>query len=525
MPDVKVLIFHGYLLRGTGSNVYNASLAQALARLGHQVHLLCQERDAASLPWIRSVGRWENGRLSVEETGVKSRRKGRVIAYLPEIGRILPVYVPDAYEGFEARAFPDLSDEEVERYVEANVTAVREVAETAEGIDAALANHLVMGPAILARAGMGLREGGPGCAVKVHGSALEYTVKPHPERFLSYAREGLGAASGVLVGSRHTAESLWEAMAEGDLRARTRLGPPGVDTELFVPIPRREAPTRLRELAAELAGEGEVPGAWGRDPRRAADALERFAAASGPRIVFVGKLIVSKGVDLLLAAWPLIHARNRGGRLLFVGFGEYAEAAQRLWQVLSGGDLAAAREIAARGRSLEGGEEHPLRLLGDFLEAPPQGYVDAAVGASDSVSFAGRLEHEEVGRLVPAADALVFPSTFPEAFGMVAAEAAAAGVLPVSAAHSGLVEVSRELAEALPVGVAELVSFPLEGDVIGAIADRVNGWLALDEGIRRPARESLRDTVERVWSWRRVARGVLAAAAGRLDKLPNVPVD
>ena len=28
---MRVLIFHGYLLRGTGSNVYNASLAQALA--------------------------------------------------------------------------------------------------------------------------------------------------------------------------------------------------------------------------------------------------------------------------------------------------------------------------------------------------------------------------------------------------------------------------------------------------------------------------------------------------------------
>ena len=43
---MRVLIFHGYLLRGTGSNVYNASLAQALARLGHEVHLLCQDREA-----------------------------------------------------------------------------------------------------------------------------------------------------------------------------------------------------------------------------------------------------------------------------------------------------------------------------------------------------------------------------------------------------------------------------------------------------------------------------------------------
>ena len=33
------------------------------------------------------------------------------------------------------------------------------------------------------------------------------------------------------------------------------------------------------------------------------------------------------------------------------------------------------------------------------------------------------------------------PSTFPEAFGMVAVEAAACGALPVSAGHSGMREV------------------------------------------------------------------------------------
>jgi hypothetical protein len=46
MDPVRALIFHGYLLRGTGSNVYNASVARALAGLGHDVHLLCQEREA-----------------------------------------------------------------------------------------------------------------------------------------------------------------------------------------------------------------------------------------------------------------------------------------------------------------------------------------------------------------------------------------------------------------------------------------------------------------------------------------------
>ncbi len=71
-------------------------------------------------------------------------------------------------------------------------------------------------------------------AVKVHGSALEYTVKPHP-RFMPYAVEGLASAGGVLVGSRHTAESLWEAMGDDGVRGGTRLGPPGVDIRRFAP--------------------------------------------------------------------------------------------------------------------------------------------------------------------------------------------------------------------------------------------------------------------------------------------------
>ena len=42
---MRILIFHGYLLRGTGSNIYNANLARALAALGHEVDLLCQDRE------------------------------------------------------------------------------------------------------------------------------------------------------------------------------------------------------------------------------------------------------------------------------------------------------------------------------------------------------------------------------------------------------------------------------------------------------------------------------------------------
>ena len=378
---MRVLIFHGYLLRGTGSNVYNASLVQALARLGHEVHLLCQDRSADELDWVDSVG--------------GPGRPGAVTVHNPDIDGLLPVYVADSYAGFEVKTFAQMSDAEVERYVEANVAAVRSVIDAAGPPDAALANHLVMGPAILARAGLGAAAGGPGFAAKVHGSALEYTVKPEPERFLPFAREGMEAASGVLVGSRHTGESLWEALDMPELPGKTRLGPPGVDVDLFTPASSpEEANERLGQLILDLKRDssGAAPGAWGRDPRTAADALEWFASGEGPRALFVGKLIVSKGVDLLLAAWPMVTAQHPDARLLVVGFGEYREPLQRLWMGLATGNAATGQEIAARGRGLEGGEDHRLRMLGDFLDDPERAsrdYYRQAVAAPGSVRFAG----------------------------------------------------------------------------------------------------------------------------------------
>jgi glycosyltransferase involved in cell wall biosynthesis len=486
---VRVLIFHGWLLRGTGSNVYNASLAGALAGLGHEVHLLCQDREAPDLG---------------------AGTPGSVTIHNPDIGGLLPVFVRDEYEGFEVKTFGELTDAELAHYIEANVDAVKELVETLGGVEAALANHLIMAPVILARAGLRY-------ALKVHGSDLSYTVIPDLDRFRPYAEEAVASANGILVGSGHIAERLRLVVDEPQTNAKVRLGPPGVDTELFAPAD--DGPERLRRLATALRAGEQESGAWDRDTAAAADAVEWFAQAPGPRIVFVGKLIVSKGIDLLLAAWPIVHAANPDARLLIVGFGAAEEALRAAWEGLERGDLGPLREIAVRGRGVEGGEEAPLPILTAFLEGAQPGYLDAARGTAGSVGFAGRLEHDEVAELVPACDALVFPSTFPEAFGMVAAEAASAGVLPVSAHHSGAAEVSAALAEGLSGAAAWLLSFAVDGSAATAIAERLNAWLALPETDRAPVRVRLRETVVELWSWEGVANTVLSASAGDLDRL------
>src|ERR687888_679211 len=137
---VRILIFHGYLLRGTGSNVYNALLAEALVRQGHEVHLLCQERHPEDLPTVASAADWDAGELRVR----RLRPGAGIATYRPDIGGVLPVYVADHYAGVQARTFAQLDDAAIADYVARNVAAVREVAELVRP-ELALANHLVMG--------------------------------------------------------------------------------------------------------------------------------------------------------------------------------------------------------------------------------------------------------------------------------------------------------------------------------------------------------------------------------------------
>jgi glycosyltransferase involved in cell wall biosynthesis len=514
---MRVLIFHGYLLRGTGSNVYNASLARALAALGHEVHLFCQDREADSLPFVDAVGDWDGGSLRVRTL----REPVRVTAYRPDIGGLLPVYVSDRYEGFEVRAFCDLTEGELERYLDANVAAVRDVVASVAP-DAALANHAVMGPAVLARA----LEGRVRFAVKVHGSALEYTVRPDPDRFAPYAIEGMSRASAVLVGSRHTAEALWELVEAPGLRERTRLGPPGVDADAFRPRPPAEAAAALAGLAGRLGG-GEAA-SWGGEAG-AAEALRSLDPERERIVAYVGKLIVSKGVDVLIAAWPLVAREVPDARLVIVGFGGYRDGLERLLSALRERDLAEARAIAARGRELEGGPAGELSYLAAFLDAlegdARRAYLDAAPAAAAGVRFTGRLEHHDLPDLLPACVAQVVPSTFPEAFGMVAAEAAACGALPVSASHSGLAEVSETLAEALDEPLRPLLSFAPGPDAIEELAAKLVAWLNLPRDERERSSASVSALARRRFGWEGVARGVLAAAQGRLEELvePGAP--
>ena len=449
------------MLSGSGSNVYVQNLCRALVRAGHEISLLCQEPHPLDYDFVDECYAVDGESIAFRDKQ-ETPYEGRCTVYLPDIGDLLPVYVYDDYPGWRVKTFLDLTSEEFEEYVRRNVAALRSVL-AAVGADAVITNHSVPGPLISCRALDGSDV--PYLSI-VHGSALQYVARKSAF-YREVAREGLRGAKRVLALSADSAGTIVEDFPE--LRDRVQALPGGVDTKLF-----RPNALDLRPLEDLSGGGGRRPGqaaaldkmletvpsdadtlagklnemSASYEPRShdrdAGERLKVFLDADTPLVVYVGKLIHSKGVHSLLSAFARVH-RQTEARLLVVGFGTFREVLEALTLAMSNGDRHVLGLLADGGRLLEGG---PYRALEHFTVS--EGLLRDTAGMVDAVEFIGPLEHEELAKLLPAADAAVVPSIFPESFGLVAAEAAASGVPPFVADHSGLREAGGIVGRGLP---------------------------------------------------------------------------
>jgi len=224
-------------------------------------------------------------------------------------------------------------------------------------------------------------------------------------------------------------------------------------------------------------------------PDPAAGERLRTLSTGHPIVGYFGKLIPQKGVSLLLRA--LSRSRHRLSSLI-VGFGLERE------------------RLTALAFALAAGDEQTIQWV--------LGTSDAALGGSDpphtplrsEVVFTGRLDHRYAPVALAAMDVLVVPSVLEEAFGMVAAEGAAAGALPLLARHSGLGEVAAALEG--HVGRPQLFSFEPGPGAPDRIATGIDRLIELRPGERNMLREAIRGFVADKWSWRRTAAGLLKVA-------------
>jgi glycosyltransferase involved in cell wall biosynthesis len=416
---MRIVLWHGYLLGGTGSNVYTRQLAREWSRAGHDVVVLSQEAHPE---------RYDLG-------GAATAR--------PDVGGFLPVFVLDRYEGFhDVRRLPDCTRAELDRWVEANAVAVRERLPA----DLVFTNHVLLGGPVGATAGAGY-------AVKAHGSELEYAMRGNAG-LSAWGAQALAGAAATFVGSAHIREVLEEVCGHVE---RVHEVPPGVDVDEWRP---EAADAALASLLAEARRDPPNPGnANERLPDEGnSERLAAFLVGDTPTVVYFGKLIPQKGVHVLLEALTGLDAR-----LVVVGFG------------------------------------------------PERGSLEVqAAAAGVPTLFTGPLEHRHLRHLLALADACVVPSVFPEAFGMVAAEAAAAGCPPLVARHSGLAEVAAGLEAALPEALHSVVSFP-PADA-GALRAALERLLSLPAPDRDRLRTTARRVAEEQWSWAGIAARLLRLA-------------
>ena len=182
-----------------------------------------------------------------------------------------------------------------------------------------------------------------------------------------YFRRSFGRKLGLwaVSGASHViavSDSLRRTVGDdyGADKGKMTVIPNGVDVTSFAPMPQREAQNRLG-----LRGDSS-------------------------KILYVGAITTSKGIDYLLTAFKLLRNRRTGVELVLVGQGDYQNGA---------------------------------RLLAEEL------------GIAGSVTFAGQRPNEEIPLWMNACDLLILPS-LAEGFGVVLIEAMACGK-PVIATTCG----------------------------------------------------------------------------------------
>jgi len=531
-----ICLLHGYLLEGSGSNLWTRAVIQSLCRAGHTIHLVCQEGHPELYDFIAEF------RIYHSDGAVETRFSravpyaGRCIVHKPKLGDLLPVYVWDKYEEF-SRVVPmvDLPDHEIEAYLARNVEVVDRVVRE-NGIGVLHANHMVLMSVVAQR--VSERSGVP-YIIMPHGSALEYAVKPDP-RFHSYASSAIEGAARVLVSAEELGQRVLTMFPNlpgianklGEVRV-------GVDTSAFQPIERAERSANIERVATLLST---LPRGRTREQAKAfaqsldqdasrvnvdraitdaakfdgkrpdEDAEEKLHAidwANERVALFVGRVIVAKGIHCLIAALPEILRAQPNLRVIIAGHGPLREPLEALLHALRTGNRALAEWLAA-------GDPGEDRLVSERMDGVPEYwhalqragkldayYADAArLLKPDTVQFVGYLTHRELSWLFPCCDVGVFPSMVKESGPMVFLEALSSGCFPIATYFAGAKGKIDSVAPYLAPGDVQLMKARPDAEHLAAdLARIVPGAVA----VRDQYAGTLRRVAEEEYDWNPIA--------------------
>lgn len=464
---MKIAIYHGYELAGSGSNEYTRYLAKSLVDLGHGVHLICREPAPERLPFISAAYEWNAEGRKKTLFIRKSGQRGAILHRLPH-GKVRPVYLTDKQREGKVKCFNALSDEELLDYHQLSVRTLQAILFEVRP-DILHANHLVYQPVAALDA---CNATGTPLVIYPHGSAIEYVVKKDP-RYKKLALKALLGCEGIISGNREVRDRIFDIFPPNreKISRKTRIVGVGVDTALFRPVSRIRRQENIGKLLKTGGGGGKPPALTHELYRRleageleaARDYRERYNHGlpdadfnehleripwNEKILLFVGALTSGKGLQSLIAALPAILARHPDVHLVIVGSGAYREVLEGLYHALVTSNETLLRELCGKGMDLDRNElTGPWEDILYYLNRPANRIRTLQNGkrVENHIHFLGRLDHSRLKYLFPCADLAVFPSIVPEAYPLVLMESLANGVLPVVSYFSGFKDGVDEL--------------------------------------------------------------------------------
>ncbi len=551
-----IAVVHGYLLQGTGSNLYVSNLCRIFCLLGHHVILFSQEAEPGGFDFISSSEVFNEDN---QTTNVKFERSspypGSCTHYRPHLAGLLPVYVYDHYPGFVVKEFPALSERELENYIERNRVAI-ETGFRKSAPDLVISQHTIMQPAYTGRAlsaCSGHSQGKSRHLITIHGSALNFSVRK--SRLLRrYALEGIESASGLVFVSNHSRNDFTAYFSDlSGLEKKCHVIFAGVNTALFQPLCSlekkeeqiEELQSMLRKAAAKKSKGKRVRDKkefqaklkavqdtrdinavidafqtrndiWAPD-HDAADNLGNIDWQKEHIVLYYGKYLWTKGIHLLLAAMPLVLQKYPQARLILVGFGSAREYLEAIVEMLNQGKLDLALEMITNPKLFNLKEANNTKCgdgLIKLLSSPRTAsrYRDICKNKlAGQVTFTGIMDHEQLRKLIPCADVVVAPSIFPESFGLVGVEALACGILPVQTYHSGFADVVDVYEENFRdvFTTAGIRHLPLDEKLVPNLVANITALFAYLEGITAEERINLANRAHRLadkhFSWDKIA--------------------
>lgn len=516
---MRIGILHQYGLFGSGSGIYTRNLIRRLAQRGHRVYLISRDFHPDRYDFIEEAY-FHQG----DEVKFLFRRSPspRCIAHTL-LSEVMPLAYPRP-EQPNGKLCTELSDEEIERYVDYQVRKVREIV-LWHGLELLHVNHVLLMPYIahLVKAQLGTPY-----VVTVHGSTIEYVLKKDG-RYRPYAVQGLSGAEKIIVLNRDVRERVLSFCPE----ARTKLVelPVGVDIELFRPIPIRSRRDNVTALVKEVRRGGysgktkelqdftySLPD-MGLAAGEVIAKLQEIRASYTPNgpdqnlreklgsidwnrgrvIIYLGRLLLEKGVHCLIAAMPEILARWPEVRLLIVGDGASRELLEFLVAALDRGDTELAGRVLA---AVNGQYAEPVLSFFNALDSEDYRRKARNADLRRTVTFTGYLTRGELARLLPCAELSIIPSLMREAFPLVFVESLACGVLPVAPYFGGLTSALDELARKLgPLG--EMAGVRYGEGMVHDLAERIPALLSRleEKSMREKVTHLCRELAVRKYDW------------------------